>query len=442
MCYICGRQTLLAGFDHHVKQCADLFEKREALKPPRERRPVPQDPLIAYGATKGSNGAMGGEYSYRELEDINLISQAAYQQNLAQCEFCGRRFLPEKLVIHNRSCTASNPAKGVPSATGTPSRPSGTPSIRPYPPTLKTDQSGQPPSASPSALKGGASIESTRLPSIPSASMATPPQRGGSRNGLRNDSGSTPYSMQQNSPMALPPSEPRESKGSHKIPPRGLKGSSTRSFTSGFGAPPAESEYVVPAMLITCPDCGRHFNEVSYEKHYRVCKQVFESKRKPFDSSKARMRGTEMESFNRRGRKAKSNAISGSSTNDLRRGNTTSSLPSYSSTSSPSGARAGVKPNWKKQSEAFRAAIRAARLVSIAEKKSKATGIPLFKLLPQQPAAPANDAVYADYVTCPTCGRRFNQTAGARHIPKCKDIINKPSFLSRGSGHSATSAYR
>jgi uncharacterized Zn finger protein (UPF0148 family) len=189
-------------------------------------------------------------------------------------------------------------------------------------------------------------------------------------------------------------------------------------------------------MLVTCPDCGRHFNEVSFEKHHRVCRQVFESKRKPFDSSKARMRGTEMESFNRRGRRAKA---TGSSSADLRKGNTVSSFHESKSTSS--GAATGAA-DWRKQSEAFRAAIRAARKVSMAEKKSKETGIPLHKLLPQQAAAPSNDAAYADYVTCPTCGRRFNQTAGARHIPKCKDIVNKPSFLSRGSGHSATSAYR
>ena len=31
-----------------------------------------------------------------------------------------------------------------------------------------------------------------------------------------------------------------------------------------------------------------------------------------------------------------------------------------------------------------------------------------------------------DYIQCPHCMRRFNQTAGERHIPKCRDTINKP----------------
>lgn len=32
---------------------------------------------------------------------------------LARCENCGRTFLPEKLVIHNRSCTSDKPARAV-----------------------------------------------------------------------------------------------------------------------------------------------------------------------------------------------------------------------------------------------------------------------------------------------------------------------------------------
>jgi len=35
-------------------------------------------------------------------------------------------------------------------------------------------------------------------------------------------------------------------------------------------------------------------------------------------------------------------------------------------------------------------------------------------------------AVPSGYVNCPHCNRNFNETAGARHIPKCKDTVNKP----------------
>ena len=94
-------------------------------------------------------------------------------------------------------------------------------------------------------------------------------------------------------------------------------------------------------------------------------------------------------------------------------------------------------PTWKEQSLSFREAIRQAKLVSQAESKAKATGIPLHRLLPPPSMRSVDAGPPSDYVQCPTCGRNFNQKAGARHIPQCKNIINKPSRLVRHSGHSA-----
>lgn len=39
-----------------------------------------------------------------------------------------------------------------------------------------------------------------------------------------------------------------------------------------------------------------------------------------------------------------------------------------------------------------------------------------------------------DRVPCPHCGRKYNATVAERHIPKCKDIKAKPSFLKAGGG--------
>ena len=44
---------------------------------------------------------------------------------------------------------------------------------------------------------------------------------------------------------------------------------------------------------VQCETCGRRFIPEAFEKHTRICAKVFASKRKAFDSSKARLAGTE-----------------------------------------------------------------------------------------------------------------------------------------------------
>jgi hypothetical protein len=49
--------------------------------------------------------------------DLDALNQRATDtfntESLSTCPYCGRTFLPEKLVIHNKSCTAENPARRV-----------------------------------------------------------------------------------------------------------------------------------------------------------------------------------------------------------------------------------------------------------------------------------------------------------------------------------------
>jgi hypothetical protein len=131
VCYICGRQYGLHSYDIHLKQCKDLWIARESLKDPRERKPLPEDPAERLkqsgggavskkgGGGGGGSGAGGGGGDQDSgggmtLEEINKLASEAYNtESLSTCPFCGRTFLPEKLVIHNRSCTADNPARKV-----------------------------------------------------------------------------------------------------------------------------------------------------------------------------------------------------------------------------------------------------------------------------------------------------------------------------------------
>lgn len=121
VCYVCGRQYGLHSFEIHLKQCKELWIAREAEKDPRVRKPLPEDPMLKLGIAldeasqgSGNGGGGGGALSARKLEEINRISTQAFNtEALSACEFCGRTFLPEKLAIHNKSCTADNPARKV-----------------------------------------------------------------------------------------------------------------------------------------------------------------------------------------------------------------------------------------------------------------------------------------------------------------------------------------
>ena len=64
--------------------------------------------------------------------------------------------------------------------------------------------------------------------------------------------------------------------------------------------------------------------------------------------------------------------------------------------------------NWRQQHTELIDAIRNARQT----KRAMAAGLPL----PPPPAPSTNP----DYIQCPYCSRRFNETAAERHIPFCK----------------------
>lgn len=86
-------------------------------------------------------------------------------------------------------------------------------------------------------------------------------------------------------------------------------------------------------------------------------------------------------------------------------------------------ARDEQKPaKWKAQSEQLRQAMKSMRAAAAADKAGK----PLPPMHHSEPDP--------TLVPCPHCGRRFNQQAADRHIPKCQDIKAKPKMLRRGAG--------
>lgn len=173
-------------------------------------------------------------------------------------------------------------------------------------------------------------------------------------------------------------------------------------------------------------------------RHAKICRKVFQSKRKPYDSAKHRAEGTELAAYydgRRRaiGNNRRSSASSSSTSNNYIAGSALAAASAIRSSGAEavSGKRSRNASNgskWRQQSSAFREAIRQARLVSQAERKSKATGIPLHALLPADSGRTrfggGGDGYEVDpsYIQCPHCGRSFNQKAGERHIPQVSDI--------------------
>eukprot|EP01038_Epipyxis_sp_PR26KG_P007238 gene7238-9869_t len=355
-CFICGRQTLIHGFDYHVEQCRDLFIKRESLKPPKERRSCPVDPMIMQQQYLGSSTS---KLTHRELDELNIASQKSWSETLIKCKNCDRSFLPDKIGIHNKSCTSSNPARRI-------------------------DES----------VKRGVIS-----------------------------------SVYDNLPLQ----------------------SSRMSSSSKYDYNDDDDAYYDNGNMMTCKDCGRHFNSSSFAKHAKACKKVFGMKRKPFDSAKHRAQGTDIALYNKQHQRTSNNTSKITTGSKMQNYNSAISNPNNKQRVSEFSGNNSKQsqnslPKWKADSLSFRQAMRAARAVTQAEKKSKATGIPLHILLPPSSSGRGrseyddNGSGYYEptidpsYIQCPTCGRSFNQKAGERHIPQCKNIINKPSRLSRGAG--------
>lgn len=53
---------------------------------------------------------------------------------------------------------------------------------------------------------------------------------------------------------------------------------------------PKKQDYTAPVGdLEECPNCSRKFNEKAFEKHVKICQDVFMKKRKVFDSKAKRI---------------------------------------------------------------------------------------------------------------------------------------------------------
>ncbi|NXS92935.1 ZC21C protein, partial [Jacana jacana] len=141
---------------------------------------------------------------------------------------------------------------------------------------------------------------------------------------------------------------------------------------------------VMQGELGQCSFCGRMFLCTRLEKHMNVCGKIQGSKRKAYDSSRARARGTELEQFKEWHKERPQNKMP-------------------------------RKNNWRQKHEALIRTLRQAQQLQPAPSKGKTSEVPQLPPI-ENP----------DYVACPYCGRRFAPRVAERHIPKCKNIKSRP----------------
>lgn len=168
--------------------------------------------------------------------------------------------------------------------------------------------------------------------------------------------------------------------------------------------------------LVPCPDCGRKFNAESLDKHIRICKKVFQQKRKQFNSAANRWASLDNAE----------DVIAHAKKIEREREKATEARENNH------GAAAQNVPKWKQKSLAFRQAILNAKAsTGDAEAQAKADEI-------REELKLAGD-VDSDMTRCPHCSRTFNKEAGERHIAIClKTFGSKPGGgrLIKGGGRS------
>ncbi|XP_013049663.3 zinc finger C2HC domain-containing protein 1B isoform X1 [Anser cygnoides] len=138
--------------------------------------------------------------------------------------------------------------------------------------------------------------------------------------------------------------------------------------------------------LVPCRICGRHFAQDVLPRHEPICKKVFNKKRKPFNSFKQRLQGTEI--------------------------GTVKKQP-------PQKNQQVKKSNWRQQHEDFINAIQSAKEVT----KAVQEGRPL--------PPPPPPSINPDYIQCPYCSRRFNEAAAQRHIKFCEEQAARHAFAAK-----------
>mmetsp|Transcript_9703 Transcript_9703/g.14773 ORF Transcript_9703/g.14773 Transcript_9703/m.14773 type:complete len:142 (-) Transcript_9703:467-892(-) len=108
VCYICGRQYGTQSLQIHLRSCEKQWNLEQEKKPIEQRRPCPAPPQ-GFSLEIPSNLK-----DSRKVEEYNEFAFSNFNDSaLEACQHCGRTFLPDRLVVHLRSCNNRNPANPI-----------------------------------------------------------------------------------------------------------------------------------------------------------------------------------------------------------------------------------------------------------------------------------------------------------------------------------------
>ena len=104
ICPLCGREYGTASLQIHMKSCRQKFELQQQDLPKNLRKSA--DKIIAaYEKNQAMmNMQMGGSGTYNFDELNNQAFDTYNKEALVPCSNCGRTFLPDRLIVHQRSC--------------------------------------------------------------------------------------------------------------------------------------------------------------------------------------------------------------------------------------------------------------------------------------------------------------------------------------------------
>jgi hypothetical protein len=148
---------------------------------------------------------------------------------------------------------------------------------------------------------------------------------------------------------------------------------------------------------IECDGCGRKFKPESLQKHKKICKKVFQSKRKKFDMKKQRIVDEEHKDILK-------NAEFSEKKGKAKKVDTVLEAKKKAN-----------KEKWKKQSEEFRRMLR-----GTAQADMKDDNILVVKGAPGTIQKPSEPVYNDDYEHCSICNRRYNSDAFKKHLPHCE----------------------